>query len=845
MSRRVLIQCAAVLLAAFLGLAITDNARLWRRLQAEYLELERQEIRSRLDTARSDSAKSATAKSATAKGSAAGRLDELQAQIQAEEAALVERRDETDQLEHDLERFRVKLQEAKRRQQRLASRPNRPTSSEEPGALAGERRQARMEVESLHELVEDREGKLAAVRGELEAARERWEKEREPIVDLEKRLKALGGSRLGPLTGLISPRIAVRQVRLADFPEPGGAASLDRCTTCHLGADREGPGVSRPRVFHSHPRLELYLGAASPHPHERFGCTTCHGGEGRATDFSRAGHLPRDPEQETAWQEAWGWRREALPPRPMLPLDSTEAACGRCHGAEVWTPHAPVLDAGRQLIAGLGCTGCHATDHPALSELPQAGPSLIGVAGKTRPAWAHYWLDAPRAASPATAIPHSFAHDDPGDGDSDRRSAEIRAVVHYLWEHSRPAAYEPPPTGDEEAGKALFHSVGCAACHLIDPAAPAPPDRERRHGPHLARIGSKVTAGWLQAWLRDPHAYRHDTPMPSLRLDETEAADLTAYLMTRRDPAWENLELPAIDEAARDALVLSHLEESRTLEASQARLDGMSDREKNTYLGERTITRYGCHGCHEIAGFEAAPAVGRALATSRRGRANETSHPRRFSASHRPEYRLSVAETRAVNVALIGLTGEWSTKSDERLAQSGERATALAAGAPSDGPLQLPRLSPDRGPGAGAAGRPGVSARLDPRGGTFEVVLAVCLPRRARALHGAALARGTDAELPVERRREQRAGALLRGTRRPGSVHQRRGGRKPTRRRGADRGRRRQGGFRNVAVRRLPSCRRGSGPGSRGARAGLRPGPRAAAPGLGRGLDPPPRAVAA
>ena len=38
----------------------------------------------------------------------------------------------------------------------------------------------------------------------------------------------------------------------------------------------------------------------------------------------------------------------------------------------------------------------------------------------------------------------------------------------------------------------------------------------REHGPNLEASGSKLNAGWLYAWLRDPKAYWHETKMPNL-----------------------------------------------------------------------------------------------------------------------------------------------------------------------------------------------------------------------------------------------------------------------------------------------------------------------------------------
>ena len=59
---------------------------------------------------------------------------------------------------------------------------------------------------------------------------------------------------------------------------------VDRCTTCHLGIDNK-KNANNPSPFKTHPNLDLYLASASPHPMEKFGCTSCHGGLDRATDF--------------------------------------------------------------------------------------------------------------------------------------------------------------------------------------------------------------------------------------------------------------------------------------------------------------------------------------------------------------------------------------------------------------------------------------------------------------------------------------------------------------------------------------------------------------------------------
>ena len=647
MSKKILIACAVVLLAAILGLAVADGSRSWKRRQLEFFELERRQLTAQLEAARAGAAEAS---------------GDLEAEIDAEEAALAGRRDEIAELEDDLRRFRGKSRAAEFRRENLELKARASVDGGAAAELTETLRQTRIEIESFAELITDREGKLSALRASLEEARERLAVARAPIEALETRLAAIPPP-TSPLGGLFASGVAVREVSPA---VSSSAGNVDRCVTCHLAAARDDLDADGwPAPFRGHPRPELFVAADSPHPYEPFGCTTCHGGDGRATDFVRAGHLPVPA--TPAWE---------APRAAMLPLELIEAACGRCHGGEIFTPQAPILDQGRQLIAALGCTGCHESDHPALRGLAKAGPSLAGVAGKTTPAWAYARLAGSAGAS--RRIPHVL---DPYEGATVAESSvEVRAVVDYLWQASRPADHEAPPEGDAEAGRALFDAVGCRGCHRIDLESGAPEAQDPAYGPHLAGVGSKVAAGWLRAWLLDPRASSSETSMPSLRLGEREAADLTAYLATRRNPAWESLTLPDVETRVRDRLVLSALATTDTLEGSQARLERMSEREKGLLLGERTIARLGCHGCHEIAGFEdLTPAgvplreVGRRL-RERLARGGAEVPGRWQPSSHRPVvYSLSDAEAHAVTVALLGLTGDSVPLQDER-------AVALAQG---------------------------------------------------------------------------------------------------------------------------------------------------------------------
>jgi cytochrome c2 len=132
----------------------------------------------------------------------------------------------------------------------------------------------------------------------------------------------------------------------------------------------------------------------------------------------------------------------------------------------------------------------------------------------------------------------------------------------------------------------------------------------RTHGPNLDGTGSKVDAGWLYAWIRDPKAYWHDTRMPNLRLSEAEAADITAYLMSLKNEEFGAQPRPALDPELRDTIVREYLLSQQTVKQAEASLAAMDDAQRTQFLGEKTIGRYGCFGCHVIPGFEKASPIG-------------------------------------------------------------------------------------------------------------------------------------------------------------------------------------------------------------------------------------------
>ena len=102
-----------------------------------------------------------------------------------------------------------------------------------------------------------------------------------------------------PVIDFIDPYYEVKQVVVNDLEDDlvyMGMPKVDRCITCHVGIDKKGY-EDAPQPYTTHPRLDEFVGGSSPHPSMDYGCTSCHAGRGRGTDFTSAGHMPKNEEQ--------------------------------------------------------------------------------------------------------------------------------------------------------------------------------------------------------------------------------------------------------------------------------------------------------------------------------------------------------------------------------------------------------------------------------------------------------------------------------------------------------------------------------------------------------------------
>jgi len=149
----------------------------------------------------------------------------------------------------------------------------------------------------------------------------------------------------------------IRQINVsehsADIIREDSSNIVDRCESCHMGirepvkltaAAMSLPGKKPDeyaRAFTSHPEPDLL----KIHDPDKFACTPCHQGNGRATTSVEKAH---------GNYEHWLW--------PIFSPGNYEAGCQVCHSADmvvVTNDVGWVVSEGKDLFRQRGCVGCH------------------------------------------------------------------------------------------------------------------------------------------------------------------------------------------------------------------------------------------------------------------------------------------------------------------------------------------------------------------------------------------------------------------------------------------------------------------------------------------------------
>ena len=417
------------------------------------------------------------------------------------------------------------------------------------------RNQLKEEIKKIRSGAKDLENDL----GKMSADRDKWLRVMENVT-----------FKLGPFTFFKIPKI--QQVSLPEFDRnrfDQPVARVDRCQTCHLAINR--PGFEKEaQPFRTHPHREVLL-ADSAHAPDKFGCTSCHEGQGVAVNSVNQAH-----------GEVHLWEF------PLLRGSKVQSSCTSCHlDVQKFGEDAPLLADGQRLFEQVGCTGCHLVK--GYENIPKIAPSLKKISAKVDPGWMVRWIENPHKFRPRTRMPNF-----------DLKQDDAVAIAAYIWsqskedadkwtqEHPAPAGYREGDLNDVAKGKQLVDSIGCKGCHgFAEGEFTTPLGKSKDLVPNLKDIAAKVVGPqWIYHWIKDPRGFSPETRMPSLRLSDGEALSITNYLMSlggKPDP------VAGIQEKLADA--------------------------NNIKRGEGLVRKWGCFGCHDIKGMEKESRVGAELTT--------------------------------------------------------------------------------------------------------------------------------------------------------------------------------------------------------------------------------------
>jgi cytochrome c2 len=457
------------------------------------------------------------------------------------------------------------------------------------------------------------------------------------------------------------------QINVAD------ANIVDRCQSCHMGitepvkltaVSMEGKGEKKPdeyaRAFTSHPQPELL----SIHDPQKFGCSPCHQGNGRATTSIEKAH---------GNYEHWLW--------PLFPQQNAQAGCQNCHAADMVLASGgtewKVIDDGKDLFRQRGCMGCHryegydrepeelnnitqqiklfdqqkidnlkqAADlmkqadsaesndeanrlndeatalkvgnskldgrlqqldfqsHSLMQDQKKVGPNLKDARLKLNKNWIPVWLKKPTDFRPTTKMPNFRLSDH-----------QIQAISAYLWQSGLTDQLPKQKPGNADHGKELFESRGCMACHSMG-------EGEDKIGgvfaANLSREGEKANYDYLVRWIHNarertrpycpyekkdigPEDYAKKGLPYRFDLEHSQCPNDGHELQVQNMTVMPNLRLSEEDAQDIASYLMTKKDKEPTAYAEAAFMDDPQLKDE----GKRWIRHYGCAGCHEISGME-------------------------------------------------------------------------------------------------------------------------------------------------------------------------------------------------------------------------------------------------
>jgi cytochrome c1 len=467
----------------------------------------------------------------------------------------------------------------------------------------------------------------------------------------------------------------IQQINVAE------ANIVDRCESCHMGireplkltaASMSAKGAKKPdeyaQAFTSHPEKELL----TIHDPDKFGCSPCHQGNGRATTSVEKAH---------GNYEHWLW--------PLFPKQNVEAGCQTCHAADMLLVSGDVgwtISDGKDLFRQRGCNGCHryegydkepedlqsvaqqikqlegqrkdntkeAADlmkqadaaqsndeanrlnekavslkvanskiagqiqqldfqsHSLMQDMKKIGPNLKDVRLKLNKNWIPVWLKKPTDFRPTTKMPNFRLTDH-----------QIQAISAYIWQTAFTDPLPKHKPGNAAHGKELFESRGCLACHSIG-------EGDQMMGgtfaANLTRVGEKANYDYLVRWIHNarertrpycpyekkdigPEDYAKKNLPYQWDLAHSKCPNDGHELQVQNMTVMPSLRLRPEDAEDIATYLISQKKQEPSSYADAAFMDDPNLKEE----GKKWVRFYGCGGCHEISGMEDEGRIGTEL----------------------------------------------------------------------------------------------------------------------------------------------------------------------------------------------------------------------------------------
>jgi len=300
-------------------------------------------------------------------------------------------------------------------------------------------------------------------------------------------------------------------VRLRQIINPS-LGTTDRCVTCHVGMAPGETVVSHLKVAAPHKPVV--------HSPTEMGCTTCHSGQGLAT------------ERLDAHGDAEFW------PEPMLPAKYAYASCGTCH-TPLEVPNSARLELASNTFERLDCYACHRVDGRGGTLRPggttgMEGPDLshTGISGFD----ANWYASHLAKKEAATEGPWANAF---GEIPEEERTLLDQFLGLQMGASLLIRA------------KAEYNSVGCTGCHVTGTFG-------GDTGVDLSRVGEKdpnrldytavrdehTLSNWIGQHFRLPISTVVGSQMPDLALTEQQIDLLTMYMLSLRRRSVPDIWLP-------------------------------------------------------------------------------------------------------------------------------------------------------------------------------------------------------------------------------------------------------------------------------------------------------------